>query len=343
MVTPGLAFVHTFEHGTGRRNLVIHATALTADSGGFGLTTQEGVMVMRSHAAEVSVADAVAVIDALSADVATLSGVEANTVLAEVAVLAAKLDAYRVELVAVIANSSVWSQSAPNATMASFLRAEHLLDHRHASADVRVARAFRTYPALADACHDGRVSREKADLIIAVGEHNQTRADVLAQFMDTFITIAADLSVAQLRVALRAWADQVDPVSTAHADDDAHHRRALHIHHLGDGIKVDGFFSPTQGMKIMAALNAALTAHHRTTTNDNTSDSDSAQRSRQQQRQHGTTNGGSGGSGSGDGVGERACSALRITLRRLLLGNSRATVRRIRCAWLGRWQRCQRC
>ena len=229
-------------------------------------------MVMRSHAGAVSVADAVAVIDALTADVATLSGVEANTVLAEVAVLAAKLDAYRVELVAVIATSSVWSQSAPNATMASFLRAEHLLDHRHAAADVRVARAFRTYPALADACHDGRVSREKADLIIAVGEHNQTRADVLAQFMDTFITIAADLSVAQLRVALRAWADQVDPVSTAHADDDAHHRRALHIHHLGDGIKVDGFFSPTQGMKIMAALNAALTAHHRTTTNDNTSD-----------------------------------------------------------------------
>ena len=179
----------------------------------------------------------------------------------------AKLSAYRVALVAKIQASQVWRDKDPNATPVTFLREELVVDHHEAKADLRAAAPFERFPELAQACQDGRVSRDKMDLILRIGSRNPARERALPRFMNIFIDLAATAPTSQLRRALELWADQIDPVTTARDEDDAHHRRELHVVQRGDGVKVDGFFGKTQGMQLMAALNGALDKQWRDTHN----------------------------------------------------------------------------
>lgn len=211
----------------------------------------------------VTIEDAVLVVDELQARVTQLSGQSASQQLRRVSVLAAKLDAYRVSLVAAIDASQVWRESDPNATPASFLRQEHVLDQRTAKSDLRAAKSFSRFPELEQACQDGRVSREKVDVILAFGLRTTQREAALGEFLRIFIDLAERVAVCDLKRALELWADQIDPVTTVGDESDAHHRRELHVQQLGDGIKLDGFFGRDQGMKIMTALNAALDMHRR--------------------------------------------------------------------------------
>jgi hypothetical protein len=173
------------------------------------------------------------------------------------------VDALRVGLVKVVAASEVWREQNANATPASFLREQHTLDHRQAVSDVRAADSFAMYPQLARAARDGTLSRDKIDLILAFGLRNPERAKELPDFLDIFVEMSHRLTTSELRKALQMWADQIDPVTTGQDDANAHARRELHVSHFADGIKLDGFFGPEQGLRILAALNGALEAHWR--------------------------------------------------------------------------------
>ena len=48
---------------------------------------------------------------------------------------------------------------------------------------------------------------------------------------------------------MRRWADQIDPLTTATDEHDAHRRRYLHVAHLADGVALEGFFGHEQGTK----------------------------------------------------------------------------------------------
>ena len=212
---------------------------------------------------EVTVDDAVTVVDELQTHVSELSGVEASAQLARVSVLAAKLDAYRVSLVAAVDSSEVWRESNPNGTPASFLREQHVVDQRTAQSDLRAAKSFGRFPDLELACRAGRISREKVDAILAYGLRTAQREQALGEFISMFIDLAQRVTVSDLKRALELWADQVDPMATNNDEAQAHQRRELHVRRFGGGIKLDGFFGRDQGMKIIAALNGALELHRR--------------------------------------------------------------------------------
>ena len=205
------------------------------------------------------------IVDALLDQAQHLSGADASTQLARVTASAAKLSAYRVSLVAKIQSSQVWRDTDPNATPASFLRQEHVVDQREAKADLRAAESFGRFPDLERACRDGLLSREKMDLIVSIGLRTREREAVFGEFVALFVDIAQRLTLSQLRRSMDMWADQVDPVTLAGDDHDAHQRRELHLHHLGDGIKLDAFFGKEQGLRVMAALNGALDQQYRST------------------------------------------------------------------------------
>lgn len=173
----------------------------------------------------VTVDDAVLVVDELQSQLDQLSGEDASQQLSRVSVLAAKLDAYRVSLVAAINNSQVWRAADPNATPASFLRQEHVLDQRAAKSDLRAVQSFSRFPELEQACQEGRVSREKADAILSFGLRTPQRQAALGDFLRVFIDLAERVTVSDLKRALELWADQVDPVTTAGDESNAHHRR----------------------------------------------------------------------------------------------------------------------
>ena len=224
-------------------------------------------MTIQQDTPSLSLADLDDVIDGLLASVDGLSGAQASERLAQVSRSVAKLSAYRVALVAKIQASQVWRDKDPNATPVTFLREELVVDHHEAKADLRAAASFERFPELAQACQDGRVSRDKMDLILRIGSRNPARERALPRFMNIFIDLAATAPMSQLRRALELWADQIDPVTTARDEDDAHHRRELHVVQRGNGVKVDGFFGKTQGMQLIAALSGALDKQWRDTHN----------------------------------------------------------------------------
>ncbi len=229
-----------------------------------------------------TVDDAMEVLGALQ-DATALSGPDASAQLARVDVLAAQLDAYRVALVDTIRASEVWREDDPNGTPASFLRREHVMDHRQAKSDLRTAAAFARFPELEQACQAGRVSRAKVDVILAVGLRNTQRDTALGDFIGIFVDLAARVTITDLKRTLDLWADQIDPLPTPGDSHDPHTRRELRVRQLGDGVKLDGFFGPDQGMRIMVAINAALDLHRR----DNPAAKDAA-RAEQGEAEHGT-------------------------------------------------------
>ena len=103
------------------------------------------------------------------------------------------------------------AEKDPNATPVSFLREELVVDHHEAKADLRAAESCERFPELAQACRDGRVDRDKMDLILRVGLRNRQRERALPRFMNIFIDLAASAPTSQLRKALELWADQIDP------------------------------------------------------------------------------------------------------------------------------------
>ncbi|MFZ1361542.1 MAG: DUF222 domain-containing protein [Candidatus Nanopelagicales bacterium] len=195
----------------------------------------------------------------------SLSGAEATDKLQRVSELSAKLDAYRIALVTRVDKTEIWRESDPNGTALSYLRRELTLDHREAKADLKLAEGLEDVPELAEALRTGHITRAAADLILSIGQRNPQRQAMFPQYVSLFIQIASNGTLSKLRQVLRAWADQVDPLVTASDESDAFHRRYLHISELGDGVKLDGFFDVTNGMKIMAVLNAAFTAEYKAT------------------------------------------------------------------------------
>lgn len=199
-------------------------------------------------------------VDLLLKQVEDLSGRQASAQLAHVTRTVAKLSAYRVALVARVNSSRVWQENSNHPNPGSFLREELVADHHEVATDLRAAASFGRFPLLADACREGRVSRDKMDLILRTGLRNQAREDALPQFMPIFVEMAETVPVSGLRKVLEHWAEQVDPVTTARDEDAAHSRRELHVIELRDGVKIDGFFGKVQGMQLLAALNGALAA-----------------------------------------------------------------------------------
>ena len=77
----------------------------------------------------------------------------------------------------------------------SFLREELVVDHHEAKADLRAAESCERFPELAQACRDGRVARDKMDLILRVGLRNRQRERALPRFMNIFIDLAASAPI----------------------------------------------------------------------------------------------------------------------------------------------------
>ena len=194
-----------------------------------------------------------------------LDGETVTDVLGRVDNLVAELDALRLQLVRQIEASEVWRHDL-NGTANSWLRSQHGHDHRSAESALRAARALAAYPALRAAADAGLISRAHIDVIVAVGEATPTRREHLAEFMSAFVEVAQHAPPSTLRKVMRRWADQIDPISICRDEADAHHRRYLHVNHVGDGVALDAFFDHVQGRKVLAALNAALTAQYRAAT-----------------------------------------------------------------------------
>ena len=189
-------------------------------------------------------------------------GLSASQRLAELDALAAALDGLRLHAVARVEQSQVWGDE-PNATANSYLRSHHRRCHKESAADLRAAAALRDYPVLREAVHAGNLSRAHLDVIVAVGLRTPSRADALPDFLPAFLQISAHHPAATLRQVMRRWADQIDPLTTATDEHNAHRRRYLHVNHVADGVALDGFFPIDQGAKILAAMNAALTDQYR--------------------------------------------------------------------------------
>lgn len=203
----------------------------------------------------------------LRAELAVADGVTASKRLTELDAAAAVLDGLRMLAVARVDQSQVWRDD-PNATTTSYLRSHHRRSHKESAADLRAATAFTTFPALREAVDTGAVSRAHVDVIVAVGLRNPSRAEALPDFLPAFLQIAAHHPATTLRQVMRRWADQIDPLTTATDEHDAHRRRYLHVAHLADGVALEGFFGHDQGTKILAAMNAALTDQFRHPTTD---------------------------------------------------------------------------
>lgn len=203
----------------------------------------------------------------LRAELAVADGVTASKRLTELDAAAAVLDGLRMLAVARVDQSQVWRDD-PNATTTSYLRSHHRRSHKESAADLRAATAFTTFPALREAVDTGAVSRAHVDVIVAVGLRNPSRAQALPDFLPAFLQIAAHHPATTLRQVMRRWADQIDPLTTATDEHDAHRRRYLHVAHLADGVALEGFFGHEQGTKILAAMNAALTDQFRHPTTD---------------------------------------------------------------------------
>lgn len=202
--------------------------------------------------------DVDAMIELMQAQVEYLPGGEAASLLSRMTESSAKWNAYRVALVSRVESSQVWRESEPNATAASYLRQELVADHGEVKAALRAADSFDRFPELAKACREGRLSSDKMDLILRIGRRNPQREAALPEFLSIFIELAQRVPLSQLRQALELWSDQVDAVTTAGDERDAHQRRELYVTQVGDGVKLDGFFGKEQGLRLMTALNGVL-------------------------------------------------------------------------------------
>ncbi len=206
-------------------------------------------------------------VDALVECTDSLDGAGAGALLGTATRITAILEALRLKLISRIDSSGIW-QADESATAASWLREHEVLDHRSAKSDLESARLVSDYPQLSDAVSSGRLSRAHVDTIASVGLRTPARRAALADFLNVFIDIAESAPASVLRKVMRAWADQVDPLTTARDEHEAHSRRYLNVNLLADGVFLEGFFDHEQGAKIVAALNGALTKSRRSQLGD---------------------------------------------------------------------------
>ncbi|HAM23272.1 MAG TPA: hypothetical protein DCQ04_13595 [Actinobacteria bacterium] len=244
-----VVFVHMFDIGRG-------GAVKVGDVSGLGNGAVGGAVSSETKEPS-ALGDVHARLTQIEGLVDSLSGAEASALLADVTAIAAEVDCLRLLLVSRIESSHIW-QAAPNGTANSWLRANHGLDHRGAESDLRAARALLAHQQLRAALESGQISRAHVDVIASVGEANETRRMHLDAFMEVFINIARNSPASVLRTVMRAWADQIDPLTTARDEFHAHRRRFLHVNQLADGVSIEGFFDHEQGAKVIAALNGAL-------------------------------------------------------------------------------------
>ena len=196
-------------------------------------------------------------VDSLTECAEFLDGQRASEVLSTATKITSKLEAVRLKLISRIDSSGIW-QADDSATPVSWLREHQVLDHRGAKSDVNAARLIHEYPRLSDAVSSGRLSRAHIDTIANIGLRTSARRAALADFLDVFVDIGESAPASVLRRVMRAWADQVDPLTTAKDEHEAHNRRYLNVNLLADGVFLEGFFDHEQGAKILAALNGAI-------------------------------------------------------------------------------------
>ncbi len=189
-------------------------------------------------------------------------------------VVARRVDAAQLALLDIVERSGIW-RAAGALSAAGWLRLTLGLDPGVARADLKLAGALVELPALAEAYADGKVSRQHVEVIIRHGRANQTRRDALPEFEAIFTELATEQPPAVVGDVVRAWAQQIDPITINNEDTQAYERRYLHLSQLGDGWKLDGFFDQVQGSKLAAVLNAAVTRARRKA-NGQTLDADAA-------------------------------------------------------------------
>ena len=188
--------------------------------------------------------------------VGKLSAGEASGELVKVKALIAQAEAYRVAVIGCIDAHAVSERD----TMV-MLKGRHHLDHSQAAADLR---ALEQFPALQQAADAGVLSRPVLDAITTTASRSPHRTAAMHQAAPEFIELAARASLSQVRKSLEMWADQIDPTPDVADEHDAHRRREFNIHHVRDGVKIDGFFPKIHGIRLMAALNGALDKQWRT-------------------------------------------------------------------------------
>ena len=198
-------------------------------------------------------------LSAARAGVGQLSAGEASVELVKVKALIARAEAYRVAVIARIDAHAVSERD----TMV-MLKGRHHLDHSQAAADLRAVRALQDYPELEQAADAGVLSRPVLDAITTTASRSPHRKAAMHQAAPEFIQLATQASLSQVRKSLEMWADQIDPTPDVSGEHDAHRRRELSIHHVRDGVKIDGFFPKIHGMRLLAALNGALDKQWRT-------------------------------------------------------------------------------
>ncbi len=228
-----------------------------------------------------SVRDVVGELDLLSSGLGGMlaadtnrDGAQAVEALVTLNVVARRVDAAQLALLDIVERSGIW-RAAGALSAAAWLRLTLGLDPGVARADLKLAGALVELPALAEAYADGKVSRQHVEVIIRHGRANQTRRDALPEFEAIFTELATQQPPAVVGDVVRAWAQQIDPITINNEDTQAYERRYLHLSQLGDGWKLDGFFDQVQGSKLAAVLNAAVTRARRKA-NGQTRDADAA-------------------------------------------------------------------
>ncbi len=216
-----------------------------------------------AEAVRANLVDVGNLVDHALSEIQELSGEQASALLSVLEVAAGKVDALRLALVGRVERSKVWEADGPTGTPASFLKREHGVDHGRAQADLRAAQACEEHDELDLALKAGKIGRAELDLMVRYGRRTPERAAVFEQFVPMFVELAGKGSMSALRRGLQVWADQVDPLSTVAVEAEAHDRRGLYVSEVADGVKIDGFFGPEQGIRVMTAVNAAVAAHYR--------------------------------------------------------------------------------
>ena len=200
--------------------------------------------------------------DLLDLDADALTGFEAVSVLLAVHRSCARIEALRLRALEVIERSEVWRAEGA-VSFTAWLRSLLGVDHLAASREVRLARASRELPTMIADLAAGSTSRAHLELVARIGLANQDRADALPQVEAVFAQVARSQPPGVLAQVVRAWADQIDPIATATAEDEVHRRRFVHLSQVGDCWHLDGMFGHEQGATLAAALNAAIVSARR--------------------------------------------------------------------------------
>ncbi len=229
---------------------------------GSGSRSGSGSLPGSARDVEQALADMSSELNVIFDGIRSVDGALAVEALVTLNVVARRVDAAQLALLDIVERSGIW-RAAGALSAAGWLRLTLGLDPDVARTDLKLAGALVELPALAEAYADGKVSRQHVEVIIRHGRANQTRRAALPEFEAIFTELATQEPPAVVGDVVRAWAQQIDPITINNEDNQAYERRYLHLSQLGDGWKLDGFFDHEQGSKLAAVLNAAVTRARR--------------------------------------------------------------------------------